>query len=321
VTERPLSYRDAGVDLDAARRHTEGIAAVVAGGVDGFAGGVEMPPMRDPLLLGATDGVGTKLLLASELGDLGGLGQDLVAMCVNDLICAGARPVMFLDYLAVGVLDPEMTRELVRSIADACDMAECALVGGETAELPGLYSPGHFDLAGFSVGVVERDEQLGPHRVKDGDAIIGVRSSGFHSNGYSLIRRLRDEGDLDLAPSLLLAPTRIYVKDVLGAREAGIPINAAAHITGGGLHENLPRALPAGYGAALDRGAWELGECGRAVIQSGRVTEEEAFATFNMGVGMCLITSPNAAGELCDAIDGASVIGAVRQGIEGLDGV
>ena len=321
MTERSLSYRDAGVDLDAARRHTQNIASMVAGGVGGFAGGVAMPPMRDPLLLGATDGVGTKLLLAAELGDLSGLGQDLVAMCVNDLICSGARPIMFLDYLAVGVLDPAMTGGLVQSISAACDVAGCALVGGETAELPGIYAEGHFDLAGFSVGVVERDAQLGPDRVSDGDAIIGIPSSGFHSNGYSLIRRLREDGALDLPSEALLAPTRIYVRDVLSALDDGIPINSAAHITGGGLPENLPRALPAGHGAHLDPDSWFVGQCGEAVLASGRVERSEAFSTFNMGLGMCLIAPPEHAPALCEQIDGATVVGAVLRGDEGVFGV
>ena len=321
MTDRPLSYRDAGVDLEAARRHTANIATMVAGGVGGFAGGVALPAMKDPILLGATDGVGTKLLLAAELGELDGLGQDLVAMCVNDLICAGATPLMFLDYLAVGVLDPEMTTRVVASIAAACELAGCALVGGETAELPGLYDAGHFDLAGFAVGVVERDQRLGPERAADGDLIVGVASSGFHSNGYSLVRRLRNSGALGLDANLLLAPTRIYVKEVLGAREAGVPLKAAAHITGGGLPENLPRALPPGHGAILDRGAWDIGECARAVLEGGRVAEAEAFSTFNMGLGFCVVVAPDGADALCSHLEGASVVGVVRKGIEGVQGV
>ena len=180
-----LSYRDAGVDLAAARRHTAAIAAMVAGGQTGFAAAHPIPPgMREPMLVTCTDGVGTKLLLAQELGRIGGLGQDLVAMCVNDLVCSGARPLVFLDYLAVGRLDTDQAAELVRSVSDACRAVGCALAGGETAEMPGLYAPGHFDLAGFACGVVERGDMLGAHRVADGDAIVGIPSSGLHSNGY-----------------------------------------------------------------------------------------------------------------------------------------
>jgi phosphoribosylformylglycinamidine cyclo-ligase len=247
-----LSYRDAGVDLDAAGRHTAAIAGLIAGGQLGFAAAHPLPAMREPLLVTCTDGVGTKLLLARSLGRLDGLGQDLVAMCVNDLVCTGARPLVFLDYLAVGTLDPAVATALVRGIAAACERAGCALAGGETAEMPGLYAPGHFDLAGFACGVVERAEALGPHRVVEGDVILGIPSSGLHSNGYSLVRALIDEGALAPDADLLLAPTRLYPEDVRALQDAGVELHALAHITGGGLPENLPRALPAGLGAALD---------------------------------------------------------------------
>ena len=246
----PLSYRDAGVDLEAARRHTDALTALVAGQT-GFAAAHPLPAgMREPMLVTCTDGVGTKLLLARELGRLEGLGQDLVAMCVNDLACTGARPLVFLDYLAVGRLDPDEAGVLVRAIAAACEAVGCRLAGGETAEMPGLYAPGHFDLAGFAAGVVERDEMLGPHRVREGDAIVGLPSSGLHSNGYSLVRALVEAGALDPDPDLLLAPTRLYVRE-LQAIAAAADLRAAAHITGGGLAENLPRALPEGLGAEL----------------------------------------------------------------------
>ena len=241
----PLSYRDAGVDLEAARRHTDALAALVAGET-GFAAAQPLPAgMREPTLVTCTDGVGTKLLLARELGRLEGLGQDLVAMCVNDLACTGAQPLVFLDYLAVGRLDPDEGGALVRAIAAACEAVGCRLAGGETAEMPGLYAPGHFDLAGFAAGVVERAEMLGPHRVREGDAIVGLPSSGLHANGYSLVRALVAAGALDPDPDLLLAPTRLYVRE-LQAIAAAVDLHAAAHITGGGLPENLPRALPEG---------------------------------------------------------------------------
>jgi phosphoribosylformylglycinamidine cyclo-ligase len=307
----PLSYRDAGVDLEAARRHTEALTALVAGQT-GFAAAHPLPAgMREPMLVTCTDGVGTKLLLARELGRLEGLGQDLVAMCVNDLACAGARPLVFLDYLAVGRLDPDEAGVLVRSIAAACEAVGCRLAGGETAEMPGLYAPGHFDLAGFAAGVVERDEMLGPDRVREGDAIVGLPSSGLHSNGFSLVRALVEAGLLEPDPGLLLAPTRLYVRE-LEALAQGAGLRAAAHITGGGLPENLPRALPAGLGARLEAGSWELGPAVAAVLASGRVDQDEAWRTFNMGLGMCAVVPDGAAAARL--VDGARVVGRVIAG-------
>ena len=307
----PLSYRDAGVDLEAARRHTDALTALVAGQT-GFAAAHPLPAgMREPMLVTCTDGVGTKLLLARELGRLEGLGQDLVAMCVNDLACTGARPLVFLDYLAVGRLDPDEAGVIVRAIAAACEAVGCRLAGGETAEMPGLYAPGHFDLAGFAAGVVERAEMLGPHRVREGDAIVGLPSSGLHSNGYSLVRALVEAGALDPDPDLLLAPTRLYVRE-LGAIAAAADLRAAAHITGGGLAENLPRALPEGLGAELQAGSWEPGAAIAAVLDTGRVAEEEAWRTFNMGLGMCAIVADGDAAAA--AVGGGRVVGRVVAG-------
>ncbi|WP_217914100.1 phosphoribosylformylglycinamidine cyclo-ligase [Miltoncostaea marina] len=312
MSEPEISYRDAGVDLDAAARHTAAIAAMVAGGQTGFAAAHALPAgMREPVLVTCTDGIGTKLLLAQQLGRLEGLGQDLVAMCVNDMACTGARPLVFLDYLAVGRLDTDAAALLVRSIADACAAVGCALAGGETAEMPGLYAPGHFDLAGFAAGVVERADMLGPHRVREGDAIIGLPSSGLHSNGYSLVRALVEAGALAPDPDLLLAPTRLYTRDVERALAAGVELRSAAHITGGGLPENLPRALPEGLGAVLREGSWEPNPAMRAVLGTGRVADEEAWATFNMGLGMCLVVAPGSAGAALTALGEA---GAVRVG-------
>lgn len=311
----PLSYRDAGVDLEAARRHTAAIAAMVAGGQTGFAAAHPIPAgMREPMLVTCTDGIGTKLLLGQELGRLGGLGQDLVAMSVNDLACTGARPLVFLDYLAVGRLDTGQAAELVRSVAEACAAVGCALAGGETAEMPGLYAPGHFDLAGFACGVVERSEMLGPHRVREGDAIVGIASSGLHSNGYSLVRALVAEGALAPDPDLLLAPTRLHVGDVEALRAAGIGVRAAAHITGGGIPENLPRALPEGLGAELDPGAWERGPAVEAVLATGRIAEDDAWATFNMGLGMCVVVDPADAAAAAAAVEGGRIVGRVVAG-------
>jgi phosphoribosylformylglycinamidine cyclo-ligase len=311
VSERSISYRDAGVDLAAAERHTAAIASLVAGGQTGFAAAHPLPPgMREPMLVTCTDGVGTKLLLARELGRIDGLGQDLVAMCVNDMACTGARPLVFLDYLAVGRLDPGEAEILVRSIAEACAAVGCALAGGETAEMPGLYAPGHFDLAGFAAGVVERSEMLGPHRVREGDAIVGIPSSGVHSNGYSLVRALVDAGALAADPDLLLAPTRLYVEEVAAMRAAA-DVHAAAHITGGGLPENLPRALPGDMGADLDPASWEPGPAIAAVLATGRVDDDEAWRTFNMGLGMCVVVAEGEADAAVAAVPGARRVGRV----------
>ena len=311
-------YRDAGVDLAAAQRHTANIASMVAGGTGGFAGLVEMPKMRDPLLVSATDGVGTKIALAQKLGRLDGLGQDLVAMCVNDLACTGGTPLFFLDYMAVGRLDPEIAGRIVASIAAACAAVGCALVGGETAEHPGVVAPDHLDLAGFAVGVVERDEVLGPHRVVDGDVIVGIPSSGLHSNGFSLVRALVDSGALAPDADLLLEPTRLYPNDVARLRDAGADLHAAAHITGGGFHENLPRVLPDGLRAVVDPTTWERTAAITAVLDTGRVPDEDAWATFNMGIGMCLMLPREAAATATATIAGARVIGRVEAGEGGL---
>lgn len=312
-----VTYRDAGVDLDAARRHTENIAKMVAGGTAGFAGLVEMPKMRDPLLVSATDGVGTKIALAQKLGRMGGLGQDLVAMCVNDLACTGARPLFFLDYMAVGRLDPDIAGQVVASISAACASVSCALVGGETAEHPGVVAPDHLDLAGFAVGVVERDEVLGPHRVVAGDVIVGIPSSGLHSNGFSLVRALVDSGALAPDADLLLEPTRLYPNDVTRLRDAGVELHAAAHITGGGFAENLPRVIPEGLRPVVDPATWERTAAIEAVVAAG-VPDEDAWSTFNMGIGMCLILPPDAAPTATGAIDGARIIGRVEVGDGGL---
>ncbi len=315
MSDGSLSYRDAGVDLDAARRHTAAISSMIAGGQTGFAAAYALPPgMRAPMLVTCTDGVGTKLLLAQELGCIEGLGQDLVAMCVNDLACTGASPLVFLDYLAVGRLDPDEGSTLVRSIADACAAVGCALAGGETAEMPGLYAPGHFDLAGFACGVVERDDMLGGHRVRAGDAIVGIPSSGIHSNGYSLVRALVAEGALSADPDLLLAPTRLYVREMARLAEAGVAVRSAAHITGGGIPENLPRALPEHLHAVLRPGSWDPGPAIAAVLATGRVSDADAWDTFNMGLGMCVIVDAADADAAIAAIGDARPVGEVAPG-------
>lgn len=305
------TYASSGVSLTAAREHTANIAGLVSGGL-GFAGAMELPPTKDALIVGCTDGIGTKIHLAQTLGRLEGLGQDLVAMCANDLACTGARPLFFLDYLAVGQLDPEVAGAMVRGIADACSATGYALLGGETAEHPGVVPPDHLDAAGFACGIVERDDLLGPHRVRDDDVIVGVESSGLHSNGFSLVRALVDSGTLAPDPDLLLTPTRLYTHDVAHLQSAGIDIHSVAHITGGGLPENLPRALPEGVGAGIDTDSWTPPAAIAAIADTGRVPTDDMWDTFNMGIGLCLVLGADDAQRAVGILDGAHIIGHVE---------
>ena len=305
-----LTYAGAGVDIDAGNALVDRIKPAAAatarpGVVAGLGGFGALFDLRaagftDPILVAATDGVGTKLRIGIETGRLAGLGQDLVAMVVNDLVCQGAEPLFFLDYYATGRLDVAAAAELVEGIAAACRATGCALIGGETAEMPGLYAPGDFDLAGFAVGAMERGRGL-PQGVAPGDALIGLAASGPHSNGYSLIRRVVAEAGLDWqAPApfadaalgaALLEPTRLYVRPARAAIRAG-GVRAVAHVTGGGLPENLPRVLPEGCGAAIDLAAWPLPPVFAWLRDTGRIAEPELRRTFNCGVGMVLVAEP-----------------------------
>jgi phosphoribosylformylglycinamidine cyclo-ligase len=266
-------------------------------GLGGFGALFELPleRYRQPVLVSGTDGVGTKLKLALELGRHDTIGIDLVAMCVNDILVAGAEPLFFLDYYATGQLDVEVATEVVRGIARGCELAGAALTGGETAEMPGMYGAGDYDLAGFCVGIVEKDRLIRSQRVRPGDVLIGLTSSGPHSNGYSLIRKILQVQQADLHQPLgphslgeaLLAPTRIYVKALLQLMQQ-VDVHALAHITGGGLTENLPRVLPAGCKAVIERGSWPLPAVFRWLQQQGNVAEAEMLRTFNCGVGMVI---------------------------------
>jgi phosphoribosylformylglycinamidine cyclo-ligase len=303
-----LSYHDAGVDIDAGDALVDAIKPLAAsterpgvmGAIGGFGGLFDLKAtgLRDPVLVAATDGVGTKLKLAIDTGRFDTIGQDLVAMCVNDLVCQGAEPLFFLDYYATGKLDVGAARQVVAGIAEACRTANCALIGGETAEMPGLYQPGDFDLAGFAVGAAERDTVL-PRPVQPGDVLIGLPSSGPHSNGYSLIRRIVAEAGHDWADpapfqpgstlgEALLTPTRLYVLEALSLlrREGAL---AFAHLTGGGLPGNLPRVLPAGMGAAIDVAAWPRLPVFDWLARTGRVDEAEMLRTFNCGIGLIAV--------------------------------
>ncbi|MFZ5555722.1 MAG: phosphoribosylformylglycinamidine cyclo-ligase [Pseudomonadota bacterium] len=302
-----LSYRDAGVDIDAGDALVEAIKPFarrtlrpgVLGGIGGFGALFEVPAgYREPVLVSGTDGVGTKLKLAFDLGRHDTVGIDLVAMSVNDILVQGAEPLFFLDYFACGKLDVGVATDVVKGIAAGCERAGCALIGGETAEMPGMYPPGEYDLAGFAVGVVEKSRIIDGRSIAPGDAVLGLASSGAHSNGYSLIRRIversgaRFDADLGGRPlgDVLLAPTRIYVKPLLALMQE-LPLKGLAHITGGGLVENVPRVLPEECCAVLDAGAWPLPALFRWLQEQGRVDAAEMHRVFNCGIGMVVIVA------------------------------
>lgn len=328
------AYRDAGVDLQAAAAAVERIRDLAAAatrpevmeGVGGFAGLFMLGDGR--LLAAATDGVGTKTEIAREVGRLETVGIDLVAMCANDVVCTGAEPLFFLDYVALGRVVPEEAAALVSGVAEGCRRAGCALLGGETAAHPGVMEPGRFDLAGFCVGIVEEDALLGPHRVREGDALVGLPSTGLHANGFSLVRKvLADHGlPLDHVPEELdrplaeelLEPTAIYVPAVLALARRGL-VHAAAHVTGGGLHENLPRVLPTGLGAVVETASWEQPGVFRFLARSTEISTEGMFRTFNMGIGMVLVVPADALEEALAELDAVGSAG-VRVGEVGTGG-
>jgi phosphoribosylformylglycinamidine cyclo-ligase len=322
MTKNGISYRDAGVDIDAGNALVERIkpaaAATARPGVMDALGGfgalfdLKAAGYDDPVLVAATDGVGTKLRIAIDTGHLDGIGQDLVAMCVNDLVCQGAEPLFFLDYFATGKLSVDEGARVVESIARGCKAAGCALIGGETAEMPGMYHDGDFDLAGFAVGAMQRGTAL-PANVAEGDVLLGLGSDGVHSNGYSLVRKVAERAGLnwsDAAPfadgalgAALLVPTRLYVKPALAAIRAG-GVHALAHITGGGLTENLPRVLPKDLGADIDLGAWALPPVFRWLAEAGGIDQAEMLKTFNSGIGMVLVVAADRADALADLLTG-----------------
>jgi phosphoribosylformylglycinamidine cyclo-ligase len=326
------AYRNAGVDTEAAAKAVALIADLaatarrpeVADQVGGFAGLYRIEEGR--LLAAATDGVGTKLEIARQTGRLNTVGIDLVAMCADDVACTGAEPLFLLDYLAVGKVEPTRVASIVEGVAEGCRRAGCALLGGETAEHPGVMEEDAFDLAGFCVGVVDEASLLGPHRVEEGDVLVGLASSGLHANGYSLVRSallpafsLRDTPpDLDrpLADELL-EPCEIYAPEVVSLARAGL-IHAAAHVTGGGVIENLPRVLPAGLGVTIHRGTWPEQPIFALVKETSGASDDDMFATFNMGIGMALLVAPESVEEvLARSPRGAFRIGEVstRSGV------
>jgi phosphoribosylformylglycinamidine cyclo-ligase len=311
-----LTYADAGVDIDAGNTLVERIKPAakrtarsgVMAGLGGFGALFDLKGAgyEDPILVAATDGVGTKLRIAIDTGNVDTVGIDLVAMCVNDLVCQGAEPLFFLDYFATGKLDVDSATRIINGIAKGCEDSGCALIGGETAEMPGMYHDGDFDLAGFAVGAMERGADL-PAGVQVGDVLLGLGSNGVHSNGYSFVRKVVELSGLgwDAASPFsdgtlgeaLLAPTRLYVKQALAAVRAG-GVHALAHITGGGLTENLPRVLPEDMGATIDLSSWELPAVFRWLAETANMEEKELLKTFNSGIGMIVVVAADRADEI-----------------------
>ena len=318
----PLDYKSAGVDIDAGAQLVNEIKPIVAktrtagvmAGLGGFGAGFDIKAagFKDPILIGATDGVGTKLLIAREIARFDTIGIDLVAMCVNDVLCQGAKPLFFLDYFATGKLDVAPARDTIKGIAKGCEIAGCALIGGETAEMPDLYQAGDFDLAGFCLGALERGADL-PRSPREGDVLLGMASSGVHSNGYSLVRKVVERAglgwdapcpfasDAESLGEALLTPTRIYVADVLDALDTPA-LQGLAHITGGGLTENLPRVLPDGLGALVDVSAWQLPPVFAWLMEVAGISLDSALNTFNCGVGMVAVVRADDADRMRDML-------------------
>ena len=314
MTNKPLTYKDAGVDIDAGNEFVERIKPLVKrtsrpevlAGLGGFGGLFALPPdrYREPVLVSGTDGVGTKLMLAQQMGQHDTIGIDLVAMCVNDVLVTGAEPLFFLDYFASGRLDIDVAADVVAGIAEGCAQAGAALIGGETAEMPDMYGDGEYDLAGFCVGAVERSDIIDGSTIEPGDALIGIASSGPHSNGYSLIRKvLERDPDAEiggrLAAAALLEPTRIYVKSLRALMES-MQVKGIAHITGGGISENLPRMMADSVHAQIDTSSWEQGPVFDWLAERGNVEIDEMRRTFNCGVGMIIAVAAN---DVAPALD------------------
>ncbi|CAN5117466.1 phosphoribosylformylglycinamidine cyclo-ligase [soil metagenome] len=335
--KRPLTYRDAGVDIDAGDSLVARIAPAaertrrsgVLGGIGGFSGLFALPPYREPVLVAGTDGVGTKLRLAIQLGRHDTVGIDLVAMCANDVVVQGAEPLFFLDYYATGHLDLDVAESVIKGIARGCELANVALLGGETAEMPGMYGAGDYDLAGFCVGAAEKAALIDGSRVEAGDALIGLGSSGAHSNGYSLIRKVIETADADLdhrlggrpLADLLMEPTRIYVRPLMSLI-AHVDVHAIAHITGGGLVGNIPRVLPSGFEARLDASRWRRPPLFAWLQSQGEIADAEMLRTFNCGIGMVVCTRQEDSGRAIEILteggETAGLIGRIERGDRGV---
>jgi len=341
--KKGLTYKEAGVDIEAGERLVDLIKpfakrtfdANVLAGIGGFGAGYLIPKgYREPVLVSGTDGVGTKLKVAQMANVHDTVGIDLVAMCVNDILTVGAKPLFFLDYFATGKLSVETAAEVIKGIAKGCEIAGCSLIGGETAEMPDFYPEGEYDLAGFVVGIVDRDEYITGEAIEEGDVVLGLASSGIHSNGYSLVRKLFfeilglkvDDVVEELGGrkvyQLLLEPTRIYVKSVLALLEQ-VKVKGMAHITGGGIPGNLVRVLPEGLKAVIEKGSWEVLPIFKFIQEKGGVPEEEMFKTFNMGIGYTVIVSPRDEAKAKEILEKAGervyTIGRIERGERGVE--
>ncbi len=341
--KKGLTYKDAGVDIEAGERLVDLIKPYarksfderVLAGIGGFGAGYLLPSgYKEPVLVSGTDGVGTKLKVAQMAAVHDTVGIDLVAMCVNDILTVGAKPLFFLDYFATGKLDVETAAAVIKGIAKGCEIAGCALIGGETAEMPDFYPEGEYDLAGFVVGIVERSSYVTGKEVEEGDLILGLASSGIHSNGYSLVRKLFfevlglkvDDSVEELGGKkvyqILLEPTRIYVKSVLALLEQ-VRVKAMAHITGGGIPGNLIRVLPQGFKAVIEKNSWEVLPIFKFIQEKGGVPEEEMFKTFNMGIGYTVIVSPRDEAKAKEILERSGekvyTIGRIEKGERGVE--
>lgn len=339
-----MDYKSAGVDIEAGYRSVELMKQYVAttmrkevmGGLGGFSGAFSLSAiknMEEPVLLSGTDGVGTKLKLAFLMDRHDTVGIDCVAMCVNDVACAGGEPLFFLDYIACGKNEPEKIAQIVKGVCDGCNQAGAALIGGETAEMPGFYPIDEYDLAGFAVGVADKKNLITGEDIREGDALVGIASSGVHSNGFSLVRKVFDVNKENLAeyiPELgetlgdaLLRPTKIYVRALKSVRDAGVRVKGCSHVTGGGFYENIPRMLPDGIRAKVLKDSYEVPAVFRLLQKRGRIEEHMMYNTFNMGIGMVLAMDPadvqTALKALADAGEKAYVIGSVAAGEKGVD--
>ena len=327
MADEQITYKDAGVDIDEGAHAVQAIRGAVQstyrkeviGDIGGFGGlfsAAAFKDMQDPIMVSGTDGVGTKLQLAQMIDRHDSCGIDLVAMCVNDVLACGAEPLFFLDYVAIGKLKADQMAQIVGGIAEGCRQANCSLVGGEIAEHPGVMPADEYDLSGFCVGVVDRPKMIGPELVEEGDVVLGLASTGIHSNGFSLVRRAVTErmsleeltapcdelGGTSIMDALL-APTRIYVKSIVNLLKQGLPVHAVAHITGGGITENLDRALPKTLDAQVELGAWPVLPIIDYVIKAAGLSQEQALKTFNMGVGMCVICKPQDAAAIQEQLE------------------
>ena len=339
-----MDYKSAGVDIEAGYRSVELMKQYVAttmrkevmGGLGGFSGAFSLSAiknMEEPVLLSGTDGVGTKLKLAFLMDRHETVGIDCVAMCVNDVACAGGEPLFFLDYIACGKNEPEKIAQIVKGVCDGCNQAGAALIGGETAEMPGFYPIDEYDLAGFAVGVADKKDLITGEDIREGDALVGIASSGVHSNGFSLVRKVFDVNKENLAeyiPELgetlgdaLLRPTKIYVRALKSVRDAGVRVKGCSHVTGGGFYENIPRMLPDGIRAKVLKESYEVPAVFRLLQKRGQIEEHMMYNTFNMGIGMVLAMDPGdvqtALKALADAGEKAYVIGSVAAGEKGVD--